>query len=339
MSGIAEILARGDLDEAGLYFAPQAVLFTAFKLGVFEAIAGEAKDQAELASITGCSAKGLRILLDSMAAMGFLEKDNGRYRLNELSRKYCLRSSEYCLGALFGCSERLIKLWLTLPEAVETGRRSLTFFSESEKQRLNADIAEALFHVHKDSAWNLAASCKAMVSFGTQKTKILDLAAGSAVWSLPFVLQSESAEATAVDFPPVLDVARAYAEKFGVRQRYRFVGGDIRTVEFESEKFDLALLGHICHSEGAEWSRRLIAKAFGALKKSGRILIMDYFPDEERKSAVMPLLMALNALLGSDDGDTFTLSEYRRWLSSAGFTQVQLLKTEDRASVLTAVKE
>jgi hypothetical protein len=65
---------------------------------------------------------------------------------------------------------------------------------------------------------------------------------------------------------------------------------------------------------------------------------MDYFPDEERKSARMPLLLALNAFLSTEEGDTFTVSEYRRWLTAAGFAEVRVLADEGRAPAILAVK-
>jgi ubiquinone/menaquinone biosynthesis C-methylase UbiE len=339
MIPIAEALTRGALDELSFSFAPQAVLFTALKLGIFEAIAERARDADGLAAAKGCSPRGVRMLLNCMASMGILEKEGSRYGLNDLSRDYFLSSSRNYLGSLFICSDQLLKLWLGLPEAVKTGRPALPLLPEQERERLNLDIVEALFHVHKAAAWKLADLFQEGFSSGKEKIKILDVAAGSAVWSLPFALKSERVEVTAVDFPPVLEAAKKFAREFGVPGRYGFLAGDIRKMKFGTEAYDLVLLGHICHSEGAEWSRRLIGKCFGALKKNGKLLIMDYFPDEERRAARMPLLLALNALLGTEEGDTFTLSEYRQWLSASGFAQVRVLRADDRTPVVTAVKE
>ncbi len=339
MIPIADALTRGALDELSFHFAPQAVLFTALKLGIFEAIAERAEDADGLAAAKGSSPRGVRMLLNCMASMGLLEKEGTRYGLNDLSRDYFLPSSRNYLGSLFICSDQLLKLWLGLPEAVKTGRPALPLLPEQERERLNLDIVEGLFHVHKASAWKLAALFEDAFPSGGQKRKILDVAAGSAVWSLPFALQSERVEITAVDFPTVLEVAKKFAGVFGVLDRYTYVASDLRKIEFGTEEYDLALLGHICHSEGAEWSRRLIGNCFRALKKNGRLLIMDYIADEERKSARMPLLIALNALLGTEEGDTFTLSEYRQWLSASGFSQVRVLLTDDRIPVIMAVKE
>lgn len=49
-----------------------------------------------------------------------------------------------------------------------------------------------------------------------------------------------------------------------------------------------------------------------ALKPSGRLVIAEMLPDEERQEATMPLLFAVNMLVNTDEGDTFTFSEYRQ---------------------------
>jgi ubiquinone/menaquinone biosynthesis C-methylase UbiE len=338
MITIADSLARGALDELSFYFAPPAVLFTALKLGVFEAIGQTAKNAHDLASATRCSPRGMTMLLNCLAAIDLLEKENGMYRLKDLSRKYFLSSSKSYLGSLFICSDRLLQLWLKLPEAVASGRPPLSLLAKKERERLNLDIVDALFHVHQAAAWKLPGLLEKAFSFGKEQTKILDVAAGSAVWSLPFALARPRVKVTAVDFPPVLEVAKKFARKFKVQDRYGYIAGDIRKMDFGSEKYDLALLGHICHSEGAEWTRRLIEKCFRALKKNGRLLIIDYIVDEERRSGLMPLLLALNALLGTEEGDTFTFSEYRQWLSNAGCTEVRAMPLDGQSPIIWALK-
>ena len=279
------------------------------------------------------------MLLNCMASMGLVDKKNGSYGLNDLSRNYFLALSRNCLGSLFLGSDRLLRLWLDLPEAVRSGRPPLALLPDEERERLNLYIVEALFQVHRASAWKLAGLFKKTFSSGAQKIKILDVAAGSAVWSLPFAIQCERVEVSALDLSPVLEIAKAFTREFQVDGQYRYIAADIRKMEFGVDGYDLALLGHICHSEGAEWTRRLIGKCFQALRKNGRLLIMDYVPDEERKSAQMPLLLALNALLGTEEGDTFTFSEYERWLSASGFGEVRTLLVDAGSPVIMGVKK
>jgi ubiquinone/menaquinone biosynthesis C-methylase UbiE len=324
-------------DELGFQFAPQVLLFAALKLGIFPTIAEEARGLSSLASSTDCSTRGLRMMLNCLAAMGLLEKENDRYDLNDFSRRYFLPSSEDYIGELFIHSDRLVKLWLALPEAVKTGRPTLSLLTAEEKQRLNISIVEALFQVHKARAWKLVDVLENKMAFATT-IKILDVAAGSAVWSIPFALRYRHAEVTAMDFFPELEVARKYTRRFGVENRYRFVAANLREVDFERETYDLVLLGHICHSEGAEWSQRLIRKSFDTLKENGKLLIMDYFPDEERRFHLMPLLMALNALLGTEEGDTFTCSQYRDWLLNEGFLEAQTVRVDDHSPVIVGLR-
>ncbi|MGH7774627.1 MAG: class I SAM-dependent methyltransferase [Candidatus Binatia bacterium] len=341
MIAITEKLARGALDELNFHFAPQIVLFTAIKLGIFPVIEKGAKGVESIASATGCSTRGVRMVLNCLTAMGLLDKEKEIYDLNHLSQKFLLPYSEEYIGHLFMHGDKLLKLWLTLPEAVRTGRPPLSLFTKEEREGLNVAIADALFQVHRVYAWRLVdvlADHSSTLAECNPICKILDVAAGSAVWSLPFALKYKDVKVTATDFVPVLEVTRRYARQFGVENRYRFIGADIRETEFGSDEYDLVFLGHICHSEGAQWSQRLIGNCFRALRKNGKLLIMDYIPDEERKSHMLPLLLAVNALLGTEEGDTFTFSEYKHWLLNAGFKDAQTIPINDRSPIIVGIK-
>lgn len=341
MIAIGEDLTRGAWDELSFHFAPHIVLSTALKLGIFSVIAKGAKNVEGIASATDCSTRGIRMTLNCLAALGFLEKEKENYDLNRMSRTYFLPASEDYIGNLFAHGDQLMELWLTLPEAVKTGEPTISILQEKERERLNINIVDGLFQAHRVYAWKLVDLLKSDLSFlkdDQASLNILDVAAGSAVWSIPFALRYVHAKVTAVDFVPVLEVARKYTRRFGVEKRYRLVGGDIRDVDFGSERYSVVLLGHICHSEGPAGSQRLIGKCFRALRKNGLLLIMDHIPDEGRRSAVLPLLLALNALLGTREGDTFTFSEYRQWLMSAGFSAVKTIEISGHSPVMVGVK-
>ncbi|MGH7847714.1 MAG: class I SAM-dependent methyltransferase [Candidatus Binatia bacterium] len=335
MMTLSRELKKGALNEINFSFAPQLILWTALELEIFPALEGGANSLDRLAALLRCSEKGLRRILDCLAAMGFVEKRNQTYDLTAVARSYLLPSSENYVGHLFSGSAQLMKYWLTLPEAVRTGRPTLGLFPDADREAYDFEVIEALFQFHKHSAWELA---RAVLQKATP-TRILDVGAGSAVWSLPFASQCPQLEVTAIDFPPVLALARKFARRFGVEKQYRFIGGEILTVDLGEQEFDLVLLGHICHSEGPRRSRELFSQCFRALKNKGRLLIMDYIADEGRASEFLPLLLALNTLLGTDEGDTFTMSEYLEWLRQAGFIGVESLCVKGHAPVVMACKE
>ncbi len=341
MEPIVEMLERGALEELSFQFAPPILLSSAIEVGIFPAIAAGKRDVSSIAAVTACSERGARIVLDCMVALGLLEKENESYRLNGYARKYFLPSSEDYVGPVFASCGRLLRLWLSLPEAVKTGEPTLGLLTEDERAKLNLDTVEALFRIHKGCAWKLADVLEKKPNlFGKDRkaVKILDVAAGSAVWSIPFALKSRNVEVTAIDFVPVLEVARRHTREFGLESQYRFVRGDIRKMEFGELQYDWAFLGHICHSEGAAGSRRLIEKCFRALRRDGRLLIMDYLPDEERKSDLMPLILAVNALLGTAAGDTFSFAQYERWLLNAGFSEARMIRLDGHSPVISGLK-
>jgi ubiquinone/menaquinone biosynthesis C-methylase UbiE len=331
---IAKELAHGAYNEVNFAFAPSLILWTAVELKVFPTLAQEAVAAEELARILQCSEKGVRRILDCLAAMGFVNKRKAIYDLAPLAQRYFLPASEHYLGDLFASCPQLLKYWLVLPHAVKTGRPILSLFPDKEKQRYNAQVVEALYQFHKKSAWQLASAFPKTAHL----TKILDVAAGSAVWSIPFAVRYPNVEVAAVDFASVLGIARKYARRWGVESRYRFVGGDIRTTDFGAGQYDLALLGHICHSEGQQRSRLLVRKCFRALKKGGKLLIMDYIADEKRKSDLLALLVSINALMGTDEGDAFTLGECSRWLTQAGYKSVTSIPLEGHYPCIVAAK-
>ena len=63
-------------------------------------------------------------------------------------------------------------------------------------------------------------------------------------------------------------VTREFAEKFGVADRYEYLEGDLREIDFGRDRFDLVILGHIVHSEGETHGKNLLRKSYAAL--SGR---------------------------------------------------------------------
>jgi hypothetical protein len=111
-------------------------------------------------------------------------------------------------------------------------------------------------------------------------------------------------------------------------------------VDFGDGKHDLVILGHICHSEGPEHSAELIAKSAKALASGGKLLIADMIPDDDRRGPIHPLLFAINMLVNSTEGGTFTFSEYRAWCENAGLKNVRKLPVEafDHSPLIIAEK-
>lgn len=318
-------------------FAITCVLVTAVEIDLFTAIDRGADTVEKLAQETSCSARGLRILLDALAGIGYLAKEKGRYLLTPFSGTYMSKKSRTYAGAVALHSRMLRENWDHLTEVVRTGqsRRAVEggpdrgeFFSEfvGSLYGMNTPAAEAVAR----QLWN---------GEPPSPCRVLDIGAGSGVWSLALARRVPHAQVTVADWPAVIEKAtKKFVARENATDRYSYLPGNFREADFGESGFDVVYLGHICHSEGAENSRKLFERIHRALKPGGRLVIADMVPDEERREATFALLFAVNMLVNTEDGDTFTFGEYRQWLEASGFSEVRALDVPAPSPVIVATK-
>ncbi len=317
-------------------FGRSSVLSAALELGVFEPLARQPLAAASVASATRCSPKGIRILLDALVGMKLLARVQNKYRLLPQTERFLLRSGAQYVGGMAKHTDLLAADWRQLARSVRTGRPIKPENMAQRSKNFFPSLVRALFPA------NFSVSQAAARKLGAGKTRrglrILDVAAGAAAWSMGFAMADKKAQVTALDFPPVLRVARAYARRFGCLRRYRFLPGNLEEADFGKNEYDLILLGHICHSVGARASRKLFAKCFRALRRAGQVLIAEMIPADDRRGPLQPLLFAANMLLHTAEGDTFTLGEYRGWLRKAGFRKTTTLAVSAPSPLIVAEK-
>src|SRR5947209_20423306 len=102
---------------------------------------------------------------------------------------------------------------------------------------------------------------------------VIDIACGSGIWGIAVAEADKEARITAQDFPGLFETTRAYLKRHGVEDRYDFLPGDLKEVDFGENRYDLALLGNIVHSEGEASSQDLFKRLYRALKPGGRMVI------------------------------------------------------------------
>ena len=75
-------------------------------------------------------------------------------------------------------------------------------------------------------------------------------------------------------------------------------------------------------------------KTFDALAPGGTIAIAEILVDADRRAAVSALIFAVNMLVNSDEGDTFSFDEIRGWLRDVEFEQVRTVEAPGLAPLL-----
>ncbi len=228
------------------------------------------------------------------------------------------------------------EMWSHLTDVVRSGRPVDAVDKEEKGREFFPKLVASIFPMSFGVA-------RAAVALLPEKTRnriknILDVAAGSGAWSLAFAEAILDAHVVAVDYPEVTPITRQFAERFGVADRYDYIEGNLREMDFGHNRYDLVTLDHIIHSEGRVWGKKLIKKSYRALKEGGLLLIAEMVPNDSRTGPLIPLLFGLNMLLHTENGDVFTMREYRDWLKKAGFKKITTIEVPAPSPLILATK-
>lgn len=316
-------------------FAPTAILSAAVELNLFTTVEEGSHTASSVASRLGTDERGTRILMDALVGMGYLMKSNQGYHLPPIASRFLVSGKPAFLGSTVTLTEDVWEKWARLPEIVRRGQPVQPVEKGEDQGAFFADFVEALFVYN----WPAAQQAARHLGIGTRKkrARILDLGAGSGVWSIAMAQRDPSVTVVAVDRPLVLEVTRRVARRMGVDQQFTFRARDVRDLQLR-EEYDIAILGHLCHSEGERHTRELFRNLFRSLVRGGKILIAEFIPDDGRKKEPFPLLFAVNMLVNTEEGDTFTFQEYDAWLREAGFSDVVQLQAPALSPLILATR-
>lgn len=313
-------------------FAPERVLHATVTLNVYSHMAQGHKTAAEIATASGASVRGMAMLLDAATAFGLIQKQNDAYELTPMAQTFLVRESPAYIGAMME-DATIWNSWTNIVECVKKGGSSWRVETEERAIDFFPTLIKSLHVLGYRPAQSMVQQLNLPIG-----AHILDVACGSAAWSIPFAEADAQAHLTLQDFSGVLEHTNGYVERHKVKERCDFLSGNLREVEFGENKFDAAILGNIVHSEGPENSKNLFGRLHRALKPGGKIVIVDMIPNEERTGPPFALIFALNMLVATEEGGTYTVGEYTHWLQDCGFSQVQTLEVGIHSPLIVATK-
>jgi 3-hydroxy-5-methyl-1-naphthoate 3-O-methyltransferase len=317
-------------------YAPPLILEAALEHRVFDLLERTPRTAEALAARCGVSRRGMSAILNALVGLEFLERRGDRFALTPVSAAFLVSTKPAYHGGLFRhMTRQLIPRWLGLSTAVQTGRPVVAANQEDNGAEFFAQFVESLFPL------SYAAAQKLGEHLGIPRTRVsvsvLDIGAGSGVWGIALAQQSPLVHIHAVDWPRVLAVTKAVAQRHGVGDRLTTAGGDLLEADF-GQGHQVATIGHILHSEGRERSRQLLRKTFGALAPGGTVAISEVMPNADRTGPPTALIFAVNMLVHTEEGDTFTFAEISEWLREAGFKRPLRLEAPAPSPLVLATR-
>ncbi len=313
-------LARG--------FQEAAVITAAADLDVFSALAKGPATARAVASAVAANPRAAAALLDALAAMLLIAKRGDKYIVPADVARLLTEGGPASALAMVRHSGSCMRRWAQLAWVVKTGRPAPGCRSIRNDPADRAAFIEAMDEISRRVAPGLIAD------LGPPRFRhLLDVGGASGTWAIAFLRAVPGATATLFDLPAVIPMARRRIAEAGMSGRIRLVAGD-----FARDKLprgaDLAWVSAIVHQESLAGVRALFRKVYAALVPGGRILVRDIVMDSSRTRPPMGALFAINMLVATDAGGTYTFGELSDALKAAGFIRPRLLR---RADDMTAI--
>ncbi len=293
----------------------------AIDLELFTHIADGAKTAAEIAKRCQANDRGVRVLCDYLTVLGFLTKSDGTYGLSPESALFLNKRSPAYLGSV---TDFLLNDWqmANYRDVAKIVRKGSALEGAGDMDPDNpvwVDFARSMAPMIHPSAQGVAAAS----GDPAKRIKVLDIAAGHGLFGITIALRNPAAEIVAVDWKNVLQVAIENAARAGVQDRYKTLPGSAFDVDFGTG-YDLVLLPNFLHHFDFKTNVGLIKKVRAALKPGGRVLTVEFVPNDDRVSPPMAAAFSFMMLGATNGGDAYTFSELNQMFLDAGFSSTTL---------------
>ena len=294
-------------------------LLTALELDIFTAV-GNGATAAEVAQKISTHPRATEMLLNALVSMGILLKQQGVFHDTPVTARYFAEGSKDNARPGLIHTANIWHRWSNLTDCVRAG----TAVGHQEMAERDNDWTKPFIAaMHRNAAVRTPQVVQAVGTGPAER--LLDVGGGSAAYSIAFAKANEKLHATVLDLPPVLALAQGHINAAGLAGRVGTRAGDLRRDPL-GKGFTLVLVSAICHMLSPEENQDLLRRCFEALAPQGRVVIQDFILEPDKTAPRHAALFALNMLVGTEAGSTYSHEEYSAWMRGAGFEEVRHLR-------------
>lgn len=320
------------IDDIAIGYQASQILFTANRLGLFAALADGPVGGDELARRLAADRRGTRILCDALVDLGLLDLSSSGYSPTPAAQRHLLPDSPEPRVDLLAHGAKLYERWAGLYDSVKLGSPVAAERIDPRLQGGEREFARAMADVGRRSA---TGTCDVIDLARTRS--LLDLGGGPAVYAMEFARRWPQIEVTVFDTPAALEVARQNLGDSSVGERIRLRPGDAFVDDFGGP-YDAIFISNFIHIYSAAENRRLVERCSRQLEAGGRLILKDFFLDDDRRRPAGGAVFAVQMLVSTEGGDCYTVSEARSWLAGAGLELQRVVDVAAKSRLLIAVK-
>jgi O-methyltransferase domain/Dimerisation domain len=326
--------------QIGLGFWASKVLFSAVEMGLFTELAHRPEDADTLRGRLGLHARGARDFLDALAALGLLERRDGKYYNTPATDLYLdQRKPSYMGGILEMANQRLYEHWAHLTEALRTGQPQNESRGGSQPtfEALYADPARLKTFLKGMSGISRGAALAMAAKFPWREySTFVDVGTAQGDTAAQIAMAHPHLSGTGFDLAEVGPIFEEYVDGLGLNGRLKFAEGDF--FKGPLPKTDVVIMGHILHDWDLETKRMLIGKAYEALPPGGAFIVYEAIIDDDRSRNAFGLMMSLNMLIETHGGFDYTGADCQGWMRAAGFRETRVEHLAGPDSMVVGIK-
>ena len=326
--------------QVGLGFWASKTLLSAVEMEVFTELARKPEDLETLQGRLRLHARSGRDFFDTLVALGFLRRMEGKYANSPASDLYLDKHKPtYIGGMLEMANQRLYGHWNHLTEALRTGKQQneAKDGTGSPFGALYADPARLKTFLAAMTGISRGANVAIAQKLPWQQYKTFaDIGTAQGDLAVQLALANPHLNGVGFDLAEVGPIFQDFVEQNGLSDRLRFQDGNFFDEPLPNA--DVITMGHILHDWNLDEKKMLLRKAYDALPAGGAVVIYDAIIDDDRSQNAFGLMMSLNMLIETPGGFDYTGADCIAWMQEAGFREARVEHLVGPDSMVAGIK-
>jgi predicted O-methyltransferase YrrM len=294
------------------------VLLLAAERGMLDTLRAGPRTAQEVAASCGTHPAATERLLNLLATMRYVRREDGRFTLERQARRWLLADARGSIRDQL-LMKRLEWRWI---EGLDT------FLDSGEPLDVHATMTDADWGLYQRGMRAQANLLAPLIARAVPMPKgardMLDIGGSHGYFSVVLCRRYPELRATVLDLPGAIAHAQPLLDREGMGDRVVLRAGDALADDLGTEAYDLILLFSLVHHFTADTNRVLMAACARALRPGGMVVIGEVLRPAKPGHGQLGAFFDLYFALTSESG-LWTPEEMASWQAAAGLRPRKLI--------------
>ncbi|MBI2557595.1 MAG: methyltransferase domain-containing protein [Planctomycetes bacterium] len=320
--------------QLGFGYWKSCILFTAVEFDIFTIIGKDKVTARGISKSIHANERSPEMLLNALVSLELLTKQGNCYYNTPISNLHLIKGKSHYMGDFIHHAQNIMDNWTMLRETIKTGKAvSLKDLPEEVDPHDLRDFITAMHNIASVKADEL---CSKIDLKGIKK--ILDLGGGPGTYAIELAKANPQLHAVVSDLEHVTRLTQEFIKAAGMEERVSIQASNCLEDSFGMNEYDAILVSNLLHIYNPANNVKILRKCRDALRDGGQVIIHEFVLDESKTQPQFAALFSLNMLIGTQEGASYSESEYRAWLEDACFKHIKKIDLESNSSLIIGKK-